>query len=115
MSADMDKSIRERAYDIWENEGRPEGRSEQHWEQARAELTDQNQSTSATGKRKPAEAKPHATKAKRRTTKTDSGTKRAAGSADGASTRKTAGRSTAAGTTGATRKKAETAPPKKPK
>ncbi|KGF69183.1 hypothetical protein LL06_12450 [Hoeflea sp. BAL378] len=33
-----DKSIRERAYEIWESEGRPEGREAQHWEQARAEL-----------------------------------------------------------------------------
>lgn len=33
-----DKSIRERAYEIWESEGRPEGREAQHWEQARSEL-----------------------------------------------------------------------------
>ncbi|MCY0096931.1 DUF2934 domain-containing protein [Hoeflea ulvae] len=34
----QDKSIRERAYEIWESEGRPEGREAQHWEQARSEL-----------------------------------------------------------------------------
>lgn len=30
--------IRQRAYAIWEQEGRPEGRHEAHWEQARQEL-----------------------------------------------------------------------------
>ncbi len=33
--------IRERAYAIWEREGRPEGRREAHWEQARQELMDE--------------------------------------------------------------------------
>jgi hypothetical protein len=30
--------IRHRAYEIWEGEGRPEGRSDLHWEQAMREL-----------------------------------------------------------------------------
>ncbi|MCC6982038.1 MAG: DUF2934 domain-containing protein [Bauldia sp.] len=30
--------IRQRAYEIWEGEGRPEGRSDLHWEQAMREL-----------------------------------------------------------------------------
>ena len=30
--------IRERAYAIWEIEGRPEGRERQHWEQATREV-----------------------------------------------------------------------------
>ena len=30
----IDTLIRERAYAIWEREGRPEGRERQHWEQA---------------------------------------------------------------------------------
>ncbi|MFT0858740.1 DUF2934 domain-containing protein [Ancylobacter sp. G4_0304] len=34
MNAD-DHSIRERAYRIWEQEGRPEGRAEHHWFQAK--------------------------------------------------------------------------------
>jgi hypothetical protein len=31
--------IRERAFAIWEAEGRPEGKSEAHWLQAEAEVT----------------------------------------------------------------------------
>jgi hypothetical protein len=30
--------IRERAHQIWEGEGRPEGRHAEHWEQARREI-----------------------------------------------------------------------------
>ena len=30
--------IRRRAYEIWEHEGRPEGRALAHWEQARREI-----------------------------------------------------------------------------
>lgn len=30
--------IRERAHHIWEREGRPDGRSEDHWQMARSEL-----------------------------------------------------------------------------
>ena len=30
--------VRARAYDIWEREGRPEGRHDDHWRQARQEL-----------------------------------------------------------------------------
>lgn len=33
-----DGRIRERAYAIWDREGRPEGRHLDHWEQARQEL-----------------------------------------------------------------------------
>ncbi|MCZ0963187.1 DUF2934 domain-containing protein [Paracoccus benzoatiresistens] len=33
-----DERIRHRAYQIWETEGRPEGRAAQHWAQARDEL-----------------------------------------------------------------------------
>ena len=30
--------IQERAYEIWEKAGRPEGRAEEHWWQAEAEI-----------------------------------------------------------------------------
>ncbi|HEV7323328.1 MAG TPA: DUF2934 domain-containing protein [Ensifer sp.] len=30
--------IRQRAYAIWESEGRPEGQDKRHWEQARHEI-----------------------------------------------------------------------------
>jgi hypothetical protein len=33
----LEQTIRERAYLIWENEGRPEGRAEDHWRCAATE------------------------------------------------------------------------------
>jgi DUF2934 family protein len=36
--ADRDGRIRQRAYEIWEREGRPHGRDREHWRQAEAEL-----------------------------------------------------------------------------
>ena len=36
-SSDQEKRIRERAYELWERDGRPEGRSQLHWEQAERE------------------------------------------------------------------------------
>ena len=33
-------AIRERAYLIWEREGRPEGRAEEHWQSALTEVSD---------------------------------------------------------------------------
>ena len=36
---DLTGRIRERAYSLWEQEGRPEGRAEEHWHAARRELT----------------------------------------------------------------------------
>lgn len=35
---DDEETIRERAYAIWEQSGRPEGRSLAHWSQAQAEI-----------------------------------------------------------------------------
>lgn len=34
----LDEAIRQRAYAIWESEGRPEGREREHWSRAEAEL-----------------------------------------------------------------------------
>ncbi|WP_126173537.1 DUF2934 domain-containing protein [Altericroceibacterium xinjiangense] len=45
MNSDLEKRIRDRAYEIWENEGRPQGRSEDHWAQARAEFSDARSET----------------------------------------------------------------------
>ncbi len=36
----LHRHIRERAYEIWQNEGFPEGREDEHWQQARAEFAD---------------------------------------------------------------------------
>jgi hypothetical protein len=35
---DLEQRIRERAYQIWEQEGRPEGRHDEIWQKARSEL-----------------------------------------------------------------------------
>ena len=35
---DIEQRIRERAYALWEAEGRPEGRSEEYWHRASEEL-----------------------------------------------------------------------------
>jgi hypothetical protein len=36
--ADRDERIRQRAYRLWEEAGRPEGRAEDHWQRAAADL-----------------------------------------------------------------------------
>ena len=38
MSDGREQAIRERAYALWEQDGRPEGRSLAHWSQAEAEI-----------------------------------------------------------------------------
>lgn len=38
--AAREQQIRERAYAIWEGEGRPMDRAEAHWQQAEAEIAD---------------------------------------------------------------------------
>ena len=38
MAGQKDDRIRERAHAIWEREGRPDGREQDHWEQARREV-----------------------------------------------------------------------------
>ncbi|MDE2183246.1 MAG: DUF2934 domain-containing protein [Alphaproteobacteria bacterium] len=43
---DIRKQIEVRAYHIWESEGRPHGRSDEHWRRAEAEIL-------ANGKAKP--------------------------------------------------------------
>jgi hypothetical protein len=36
---DLEQKIRERAYELWQQAGSPEGRHEEFWHQARQELT----------------------------------------------------------------------------
>ena len=38
MGTDREGRVRERAYAVWEREGRPEGGAERHWAQAEEEL-----------------------------------------------------------------------------
>ncbi len=37
-SGDRERRIRDRAYQMWEEEGRPEGREHGHWHQAESEI-----------------------------------------------------------------------------
>jgi hypothetical protein len=53
MQQDRDQLIRERAYRIWEREGRPHGRDAAHWEQAVGEIEAEERSLAA---QKPAAA-----------------------------------------------------------
>lgn len=49
---DREQRIRERAYSIWEHEGRPDGQAERHWrmaERAVEELEEGRVSVDATG------------------------------------------------------------------
>lgn len=41
MNQPRDREIERRAYEIWERNGRPEGREEEHWRQAEQELADE--------------------------------------------------------------------------
>jgi hypothetical protein len=34
MSGDMEERVRQRAHELWEQAGRPDGLAEEHWEQA---------------------------------------------------------------------------------
>lgn len=44
MESEKEKRIRDRAYEIWEREGQPAGRHDEHWRQAEAELAAETQS-----------------------------------------------------------------------
>ena len=38
MEQNLEEKIRQRAYERWEQEGRPDGRDREHWHQAEAEI-----------------------------------------------------------------------------
>lgn len=38
MDSDKEARIRQRAYEIWQREGQPQGRDAEHWQQAEAEI-----------------------------------------------------------------------------
>jgi hypothetical protein len=38
MSGECERAIRQRAYHIWDQEGRPDGRERAHWARAEAEI-----------------------------------------------------------------------------
>jgi hypothetical protein len=45
MDQNTQNHVRERAYDIWEKEGRPDGCAERHWHQAQMDLDGHDTST----------------------------------------------------------------------
>jgi hypothetical protein len=47
MQQDRDQLIRERAYHIWEREGRPHGRDAGHWQQAVSEIEAEDRALAA--------------------------------------------------------------------
>ena len=49
MSEDKSQQIRERAHQIWEQAGRPEGHDADHWHQAESEIHEGADAESATG------------------------------------------------------------------
>lgn len=50
--ADLEDRIRRRAYDLWEAEGRPQGRDAAHWAQAERELANAGGATGGRAPRK---------------------------------------------------------------
>ena len=49
MDHDHQERIKQRAHEIWESEGRPEGRDADHWSQAEQELNSQTGEGDQTG------------------------------------------------------------------
>jgi hypothetical protein len=45
MTQPTDKEIKNRAYEIWERNGRPEGREDEFWRQAEQELRNEDKSS----------------------------------------------------------------------
>lgn len=46
MEIELEERIRQRAYELWEDAGRPEGGAEHFWHQAERDITSQPQSGS---------------------------------------------------------------------
>jgi hypothetical protein len=61
MTNERDDHIRRRAHEIWEREGRPHGRHEEHWAQAAREIEGESSGGRTTGGTKAA-AKPRASR-----------------------------------------------------
>lgn len=45
MIADREQRVRQRAHDIWQTEGCPEGRAKEHWARAEQEIADETVET----------------------------------------------------------------------
>jgi hypothetical protein len=58
MASERDRKIRDRAHQIWEESGRPDGKAEEHWAQALAEID--GQGSTGSGRTAPKSGKPAA-------------------------------------------------------
>ncbi len=63
---DRETKTKERAFKIWEEEGRPEGRHEEHWDQAEKELSSASPGEERTPDKKIGEVKYAEVSSKRR-------------------------------------------------
>ena len=68
-ASDWQERIRHRAQAIWEREGRPEGRHEDHWREAEKEIAAEDSATAA-ARKKPAVSKARTAKAGPKPTRT---------------------------------------------
>jgi hypothetical protein len=50
---DLEERIRERAFHIWTQEGRPEGRDKEHWELAKAQIAAEERKPADQGEKAP--------------------------------------------------------------
>ena len=57
MTKDKRSKFEIRAYEIWEREGRPDGKATEHWEQAVAEIASEEAEAKAAKSKKPATRK----------------------------------------------------------
>ena len=59
MADDREQKVKSRAYEIWESEGRPSGRHDENWDQARREIErDQGRTTAGPAPEGPAKRAP---------------------------------------------------------
>ena len=49
----FEERVRQRAYQIWLEEGRPDGRDKEHWERAKAEIEQHQQEQDSGASREP--------------------------------------------------------------
>jgi hypothetical protein len=49
MDSDRERRVRERAYAIWEREGRPQGREAEHWLEAEREIAAETEIADVSG------------------------------------------------------------------
>ncbi|WP_432280269.1 DUF2934 domain-containing protein [Stakelama saccharophila] len=76
MKDDTEQHIRDRAYQIWQEEGQPEGREHEHWARARTEIEDARPGAAKSGERRQRASSTRKTATKRAPAKRAGGRKR---------------------------------------